>query len=259
MKTKFFFTLTIALLFALTGCNALTESGTTHVTQTYPLQNISHLALGTHGELYLTQGDTESLTIETTENTLPRINVTTENDELTLTVEPRLTLMQTETIIYRLTVKDLNAITLSGSGDIFAGPLIGERLDVKVSGSGNLVLDQVIVSEFTTQVSGSGDVQVADLQADTIETHSSGSSDVTLHGKAETHTLKITGSGKVFAENLETTTILVEVNGSGEARLWAQGTLEVEVNGSGDVAFYGNPQVEIIKGEADDIRSLGMK
>lgn len=120
-------------------------------------------------------------------------------------------------------------------------------------------MDQVTVSEFTTQVSGSGDVQVADLQANTVATHSSGSSDVTLHGKVETHTLKISGSGKVLAENLETTTSLVEVNGSGEARLWAQGTLEVEVNGSGEVAYYGNPQVEIIKGAAEDIRSLGMK
>ncbi len=259
MKTKFFFTLTFVLLFVLTGCNALTQRDTAHVTRTYPLQGITHLALGTSGELYLTQGDTESLTIETAESVLPRINVTTDNAQLTLTVEPDFNFLQTETIIYRLTVKDLNAITLSGSGDIFAGPLNGERLDVKVSGSGDLVMDQVTVSEFTTQVSGSGDVHVTDLQADAVETKSSGSSDVQLAGKAETHTIKIIGSGAVLAENLETTSTTVEVNGSGEAITWAQGTLEVEVNGSGEVAYYGNPQVEIIKGEGEDIRSLGMK
>jgi hypothetical protein len=259
MKTKFFFTLTFALMFILTSCNALTQRDTSYVTQTYPLQDITHLALGTSGELYLTQGDTESLTIETSESVLPRINVTNDSGQLTLTVEPDFNFLHTETIIYRLTVKNLNAITLSGSGDIFAGLLTGERLDVKVSGSGNLVMDQVTVSEFTTQVSGSGDVQVTDLQADTVETHSSGSSDVTLNGKVETHTLKITGSGQVLADNLETTTILVEVNGSGEALLWAQGALEVEVSGSGEVEYYGNPHVEIIKGEAEDIHSLGMK
>ncbi len=121
-------------------------------------------------------------------------------------------------------VADLQAIAVTGSGDVRSKTLKAKTLNVSVSGS--------------------GDVKLAGLAADSLGVKVSGSGDVTVSGKVPTQSYAIAGSGDVRADQLEGNTVSVSIAGSGDARVWSTQSLKASVAGSGDVQYRGAPQVE---------------
>ncbi|MGI4751232.1 MAG: head GIN domain-containing protein [Janthinobacterium lividum] len=118
--------------------------------------------------------------------------------------------------------KDLNSISLSGSGDF--------RIE-----------DQFNAKDLELRISGSGDFNGA-INVKTVAVSISGSGDFKLSGKAEESTVGISGSGDFNAENLMTRSTAIRVSGSGNANVYASEKLDATVNGSGDVHYGGHPK-----------------
>jgi hypothetical protein len=96
----------------------------------------------------------------------------------------------TEPINYELTVKDLNALEVSGSGDVEAESINSDELAVAISGTGN----------------------------------------VKMSGKADSQEIVISGSGNYRAEGLESKEAKIGVGGSGSAIINVSEALDAQVS-----------------------------
>jgi DUF4097 and DUF4098 domain-containing protein YvlB len=118
------------------------------------------VSLSGSGELIITQGDGESLTVETDDNVMPHVVTEVTGGTLTLRTERGKVISPTR-LKFVLEVEDLGGLTVSGSGDIAAGRLNADRLEIGVSGSGDVRIDALSAQEAEVRISGSGDVELA--------------------------------------------------------------------------------------------------
>jgi hypothetical protein len=166
------------------------------------------------GNLSIEQTGSESLTVEAEEEVLPKIRTEVDNNRLIIEPKPNTSISTSEPINYKLTVKDLNALKVSGSGTVDAESMDTDELAVGISGSG----------------------------------------DVKIGGKAGSQDIKISGSGSYRAEDLESKEAKIEVGGSGSAIVNVSEELEAEVSGSGSVEYVGNPTVNQDVSGAGEVR-----
>ena len=230
------------LLFALTGCNTV-EGQTTEV-RTF--SGIDGVALLGSGDVNISIGNKEEITIHAPADLIPYL--LTEKKGGTLYIGKRKKGWKkfrhiNENIHYDLVVKELTHISVSGSGDIEAEKLTGEKCSVKISGSGNIEVDQIHSNKVKVTVSGSGDIDVDNLSADFLGVSINGSGDIDLDGKTDELDVTISGSGYFTGNELESENVSVNIYGSGDARVWATESLDVHISGSGDVIYHGDPSV----------------
>ena len=197
----------------------------------------------TPGDLEIRQGDAERLVISADDNLLDAVETNVEDGILTRRFRSKFNVRIRTHLRFTLTVKALEEIAITGSGDTHAETLDCPRLAVRLSGSGDVDLDALRSRRVELRLSGSGDVRVAELDAEDVETRLSGSGNVELRGKAGEQTLRISGSGNYSAERLGSRNARVSITGSGDGRVNVTDALEVSISGSGDLRYSGDPRV----------------
>jgi predicted small secreted protein len=238
-KRLFLLAILIASCVLLGACSLNTIRGSgKRISESRPVSDIDRVILAGSGDVILTQGDRESLTVETDDNLMEHITTEVSGGTLTLGTKKGVNVRPTR-LRFTLTVVDLEELTVSGSGDIAA-----ERFDTDA---------------IEVQVSGSGDVRVDALTADTTKVQIGGSGSVELAGQVSEQEVTISGSGKYRGEDLRSETASVKVDGSGDATLWATGSLNARVAGSGSVRYYGDPQTSFSGVGSGGIRHVGGK
>ncbi len=233
-------------LVLLSGCGFGIVRGSGNVTsETRSVSGFDKVTLAGMGELTITQGETEALEIEAEDNLLPYIESKVRGDTLEIGFKSGelKSFVPTEPIKYHLTVKDIRAVTLSGSGDIRSEKIEADTLDLMLSGSGNIAIETLNADDVTVTVSGSGNVTFETLAAISLTTTISGSGKCSLAGEVSDQTLVVAGSGDYRAAELASQTASISVAGSGNSTLWVDDTLDVKITGSGDVDYYGSPAV----------------
>lgn len=206
--------------------------------------------LSGEGELRITQGDTEALTIEAEDNILPLIESRVENGVLSISYRRAVRRVHpTRPIRYDLRVRALRGLHLSGSGNAACDDLRTDGLEVVISGSGGLRLGRLGVERLDATVSGSGGIRVADLRARSAAVVISGSGGVSARGEAGTQTVRISGSGSYDAHEVRSGTVEVTVSGSGGVSVHADEGLVIAITGSGGVTYGGDaPVVQRVSG-----------
>lgn len=167
------------------------------------VSGFDEVALAGSGSLTITQTGTESLTIQADDNILPLLTSDVVGHRLTLGTKPNTSFETRTPITYRLTVKDLRGLSISGSGDATATGITTPSLTVSISGSGTVMLS----------------------------------------GRAESQHVTISGSGEYRARDFATRTASVTVTGSGDAAVNCSETLDARVSGSGAIIYTGHPAV----------------
>jgi predicted small secreted protein len=223
----------------LGACSANTIRGSgKRITESRPVSGIERVVLAGSGDVILTQGDRESLTVETDDNLMQHITTEVSGGTLTLGTQKGVNVRPTR-LRFTLKVVDLEGLTVSGSGDINA-----ERFDT---------------DELEIQVSGSGDVRVKTLTVQTTKVRIDGSGSINLAGQASEQEVAIGGSGKYLGEDLRSETASVKIDGSGDATLWATDALDARVTGSGTVRYYGDPKTSFSGAGSGRIKRVGGK
>lgn len=192
----------ITLLLASAGCATTTGSGDIR-TETRDVSGFTTVDLAGSGHVVIEQGRTDSLSITAESNLLPELSSQVSNGALILGAKRSHNIRPTHDITYRVTLKELHGLRLSGSGSQTATGIDARELDIEISGSG----------------------------------------DITMTGSAEAQTVDIAGSGTYDAIGLHTDTATVSISGSGDATLGILVTLDATISGSGNVAYTGNPRV----------------
>lgn len=277
----------VVLSLLMTGCtvngihidvpaNAINGSGKI-VTEAREVSGYSSVDMQSIGNLTITQGNEESLTIKADENLLPYITTRVVNGTLEIGMKPNTSLNPTRTIEYDLVMKDVSGVQLSGfgnieseglkgkdvevklagSGDINIGKLEADSLLVRISGFGNFDSQSIKAATPTIEITGSGDINVDELDAEDLAVKISGFGDAILNGKTITQDVQILGSGNFKAGDLESKMATVKITGFGNATMWVSDNLGITVTGSGDVEYYGSPRVTQTMTGFGKVNSLG--
>jgi len=174
------------------------------VTESRPVAGFSAVAVGGQGDLFIEQTGTESLTVTTDDNLLRYLSMEVRNGTLDLTtVDPFTHIRPTKGVVYKLTVRQLNGLVISGSGNAHMNGVDTDRLDVTISGAG----------------------------------------EVAAQGSAHDLQLSISGAGRYRGADMKSERAHVEISGAGRALVAPREELSARVSGAGTVQYVGDPRV----------------
>lgn len=222
MKTKLITLVTIFSLFI--GLTAKADEETREV------PSFSEISIRIPAQVYVEQGEKQSVELVAKSSTLEEIITEVKGRELIIRFAAKNYVFKSFTpgkIEVYITVPEINALSLSGSGDLINdGPIVSRILDLTVSGSGDILLDDLKADRVKASVSGSGNIKVAG------------------DGVADDLSINLSGSGNFKGINFESTDVKVKVVGSGSADVFAVKNLNVRIAGSGNVTYQGNPLID---------------
>lgn len=201
--------------------NALTGSGK-RVTETREVSGFDEVVLAGSGELYIEQGDEETLTVEADDNIIDYVKSEVNGDTLELGFKDNVSISLSKPVVFRLTVRDITSVTLAGSGKVESGALETDKLTVNLPGSGEMTFDQVDTTRLHVTIAGSGDVTILD-------------------GAADSEEINMLGSGNFEAGAFQVKEASATIAGSGNITVRASDTLTAKILGSGNIRYYGDP------------------
>jgi len=211
------------------------------VTESREVSNFDRVDLSGAGEVRITQGASESLTVETDDNIMQYVSTQVRGGTLVIGLDTQgLQAVTATKLLFTLNLVNLEGVSISGSGSVLADAIDTDTLEVDVSGSGDLRIDSLTAGKTDVQISGSGEVELA--------------------GESPDQDVRISGSGKYHGKDLQGESVRANVSGSGNATVWVTGSLDASVSGSGSVDYYGDPpMVNSSESGSGTINSRGAK
>ena len=208
----------------LSGCafGMVVGSGKS-VTETRAVSDFNAVEFAFIGDLTITQGDEESLTITGDDNIVALIRTTVSDGVLRIDAGAVNVGRPIVPLRYALTVKNLDSLSLSGLGNIEMPSLEGRDLALSLSGAGSLTIDNLAVTDLAVSLSGLGSAN--------------------LSGEVNQQAVTVSGAGSYYAANLRSQAAAVQISGVGNAEVWAVETLSATISGAGNIEYTGNPQV----------------
>ncbi|MGK5026389.1 head GIN domain-containing protein [Janthinobacterium sp. RB2R34] len=205
--------------------------------QVREVASFNGVALNVPGTVELRIGNTDSITIEADDNILPLIETAVENGTLRIRPARRSSNLHPTALTIVVHARQVERLSVGGSGTINASGLRGEKLRFDVGGSGSINASQLDARNVSIAIGGSGDFKAS--------------------GKTEQLTASIGGSGNIDAGHLDAKDVQVSIGGSGEAEVWAKENLTISIGGSGEVSYYGDPQISRSMRRSGSIKRLG--
>lgn len=220
MKFLKFFILTSVIIFLLDSCISNCDEGSGIVKESErDISNVTEIELSGTAQVFLTQGDTEQLVVETDDNLISQI--ITKQDGNNLQIFEKNCVHASVLNVY-ITVIDLDKIKVSGAGELICNT-------------------KFETSELILNVDGAGDINMI-LEVENLTTEISGSGDIILSGIVQNNNVFIDGAGRLSAFNLISSSTEAKVEGSGDCEILVNNSLEAIISGSGDLKYKGNPQ-----------------
>ena len=163
-KMILYLSLVAVLAFTMSGCsiNLVTGSGRVSA-ETRNVSGFSSLLFAGLGDVNITQGSTEGLTIEAEDNILPKIITEVRSGQLYIGFERENwqdLIRPTKGITFNLRVRSLDSIEISGVGNISIPAYKADQLELKVGGAGNIKVGALTVGTLTATMSGAGNVDL---------------------------------------------------------------------------------------------------
>lgn len=209
MDTLFRFTLLVLLGLALSGCSIVSlrtgqiQGSGNITTETRDVGAFTVIDVAGVGEVVITQGDTNSLTVETDDNLHAIVLGDVRDDTLYLGIKANQGFSDATRITFTVTVKELTAISFSGAGTVSVRDLSGEQLTVNHSGAGR----------------------------------------VTVAGTVGEQRVTLSGAGNYDGAALASERAMVELSGFGSVVVNVSERLDATVSGAGSIAYIGSPEL----------------
>jgi hypothetical protein len=212
----------------MTGLTAVSQAATENLSpgddyeKQYEIKGINGIDLTLACEIYIMQGQTESLKIEAEKDIFHRLKVKQKDSILYIkTDEKNYDFDDWDVEIY-LTVKDLRSIDIGGA--------------VKMENQGTLK-----TKKLTLEISGAADIEL-NIDAGKLLADFSGAVNADIEGYAEYVVMDMSGASKVDASDLITRAYYLDFSGFGKADIYAEKILKVDMSGMGVVRYGGNPE-----------------
>jgi hypothetical protein len=230
---------TLACQVSLGGIGVRTVRGSGEViTVKRQVSDFDSVDLSGIGHLSIEVGDEESLLVEVEDNLIQYIETEVNNGTLEISIKGNVNIQPTEAVKYYLTVRDLEAISVSGAGNVETPWLEAARFSVHISGAGGVDMDG--------------------LDADELDVHISGLGNLTIHGGVvNVQDVEISGSGSHESRKMESAQTDISLSGLGNAAVWVTDRLSVDISGAGTVKYAGDPSVDSNVSGLGSIHKIG--
>lgn len=196
------------------------------------VSNFERVLLKDFGDVYITQGESESLQIEADEEMLPRIKTEVVDRRLIISIEGdwlrRISLgfghLSGDSIRLNLQVRQLTSAEVIGAGRLRAARLETPSLDVKLAGAGSIEIGGLACGTLTANLPGAGKIE--------------------LEGAVVSQDVQLSGAGSFQGLKLESKRAKVHVSGVGNAAVNVADELDVHISGLGGVQYKGEPRLQ---------------
>jgi hypothetical protein len=204
--------------------------------ETREVHDIERIALriqNIQSNLVIRQGACESLLIEADPNLLTRVKTTIRDGELTFSLigslselikEALTTSFSRRCIHFILTVKQLNALDITGIIHLEVGSLETDHLALHFKGPGK--------------------ANINSLQARILNIEQSGPCKVEVSGKVDEQQLSVSAIGFYYAPKLVSKKAIACLNGPSQATVSVSDNLDAIISGPGRLEYYGNPKIK---------------
>jgi len=183
-------------------------------------EQASGVRVATGIDVYLSQGDKQSLVVEADENLHEYIITEVKNDVLHVYTEANIREAEIKRVY--VTLRDINSVGTSSAGDV-----IGET--------------PVRTEDLRLSASSAGDIKV-EVFAKNVDANISSSGDVTLTGEADMIDASLSSAGDLNAYNFKVKEAEVSVSSAGNAEIYVTERLNARASSAGDVNYKGDPK-----------------
>lgn len=205
-------------------------------TSSRPISNVRNVSVHGVGTLIVEVGSTEGLTIEADDNVLPYLEVKQNGSSWEIGPMSDVSLEPQTPIRYRLQVKQLDALALSGA----------TKAELKTLPA---------VRKFDLSLSGATSAQFAGIDTETLKVSASGASRIEIKaGKAKRQTIDLSGASRYRAFALSSETTTVQGSGTSSVEITATRELNVDASGVTQVRYKGAPPV--VKSDTSGVSSV---
>lgn len=238
MKTSKFLIL-ISLFLVLTSCleaqfyRSVRGNGNV-VKKERPAGYFDGVKVSTGIDVYLSQGNKESIIVEADENIHEYIVTEIRNGVLHVYFD-NVSIRNAEMKRVYVTMKDIRSLKTSSAGDI-AGetPVKCDEIELESSSAGDLRLE---------------------LYAQNVKVRISSSGNIRLSGEAVSLDAGLSSAGDLNAYNFTVKDAEVNVSSAGNAEIFVTRKLEAHSSSAGDIVYGGNPEyVDARSSSAGNIR-----
>ena len=195
------------------------------ISQTREVSGFDAVSVEYPAQVFIKQGNAESVKIEAEDNLLPNLKTQVRNGKLEIFYrrEGGKHVNPTKMVKITIVVKDLKDVEFTSAGELTIEKLKTDNLDVSLSGAGNLDLDAIQVKGLQVSLSGAGSLNAS--------------------GTADDLDLSISGFGDFKGADLHSQDARVSISGAGSATVWADNDLSAEISGAGSISYYGSASV----------------
>jgi len=191
------------------------------------VKNFNSIGVSSGIDLYLTQGNSESVNIKSDAETLKDIIVEQSGGNLTIKFKDGIkwsSMFKNRTVKAYVSYKTLTTIAASGGSDVYTqNQLKTDKLSIHSSGGSDLKLN---------------------LVCNELSIASSGGSDLDLKGKATNVTIQSSGGSDIDAYELITEYAKVQASGGSDVAIYVSKGLEASASGGGDVSYKGDASLK---------------
>lgn len=204
----------------LTSCtSSLKHSNDRTFEKEYDVENFNMIKLEGAYNVEISQGNTESFTMETSEELHEKVRVWVSDDMLH--VKTNVKNISSDEIKLLITIKDLSYLKVEGGAFITTnGFLKFEDLDVQIEGGAHIKMQ---------------------LTANKLKARAEGAVNMEFEGAAEELIAISEGAGNIDADELKAKRVECRVSGVGNASVFATEELDARVEGLGKIGYRGNP------------------
>ena len=210
-------------------------------------------------------GKEEKLVLEAEENLQEYIITEVKRGMLIIRKEPNVRISSRRRATAIVTVKSLNTLIATSSGNITAPSIEADdflvrlssagNLDMKnlrakkavfrVSSAGNVRMGDVAADSVRLSVSSAGDIRMGDLEADDLSVQISSAGNVSIQGgKVKTQNVGLSSTGNYRAGSLESERATVRTSSAGNASVRVSEYLKATCTSSGSIYYSGSPEVD---------------
>jgi Putative auto-transporter adhesin, head GIN domain len=227
-RNRFNLSLIAVLLITLSSCyinfrETVYGNGNV-ITEERSLGSFDRLKVSSDIDVYITQGDTESLKVIADENLVKYISTEIYNN--TLSIEAKAWIRNAKSKEVHLVYKNLREIDISSAGDVEGtNRMKADELDLGLSSAGDLNLD-IEATRINLDISSAGDAR--------------------LSGTVDELDADLSSAGDLNAYDLLARKARVSVSSAGSAKISASEEVDLNASSAGDIYYKGDPKTTTI-------------
>lgn len=184
-----------------------------------PQDNFTGIKVSTGIDLYISQGNTHSITVEADENLHDIIITDVEDGILKIYSEKNIWRAKARKVY--VTLENLTLLKATSGSDVYGESIIRTK-------------------EISVAATSGANINI-EVDAESVETNSTSGSDIKISGKSINHASNATSGSSIDAYDLKSENVIAKASSGADINIYASEKIEAKASSGGDVDFKGNP------------------